>query len=695
MNCVKQIRSLKQMLHKAFVILFIVFAAGLTAQEKKASPHSVNTIDSLLTVLKTIKDDTLKVNTLSLLSSQYYSVSDYERAIEYAMQQKTLAEKLDDKNGVAQAYNHIGGVHTIQGNPSIALDNFLKGLKIAEENHFKKIAATSYNNIGGVYRTYSDFQKALENHQKALDLYSEIKDKRGIAASYNNIGIAYKKMSDNDKAFENYEKCLQIAKELSKEAPDNMVYKSLIATALNNMGIIHYNKKEYKEALEKQMQALEIKKETNNKLGIASSYENIGNIYAKQHRFEEALGYLNTSIEMYKQLGGKSGLKEVYASIANVYIEKGDYKNALEYRKCYSQLQDSIVNEQSAKQISEMNVRYESEKKDKELIKKDVEINRTQAETENKKLQRNAFTIGFAFLLLLVFLIFRSYRQKLAINRQLEEKNVLIENQKKSMEQKNVKITDSINYAYRIQQATLPSDKKIKDAFPQSFVLFRPKDIVSGDFYWMSELGTNTLIAAADCTGHGVPGAIMSLVYSNALNKTVNELGIKNPGEILNKVRELIIETFAGENREVIHEGMDISIATIEADTHDSIKVTWAGANNPLWILKRKENKPVFDFVEIKGDKQAVDRGDNACAFTTHELQLNVGDMIFLFSDGYANLYESTQGKEHGYKQLQELIAANAHLPMDNLKTIVDNSIENRKDNSEQADDILVIGIKL
>lgn len=690
MNTTKQIRSFKQLLCIAFAGLFILFAIKLTAQEKKNFQQY--TIDSLLTVLKTAKDDTLKVSTLSTLSNQYYSVSDYEKAIEYATQQKTLAEKLNDKKGIAQACNHIGGVYNIQGNPSIALDNFFKALKIAEENHFKKIAAASYNNIGGIYRTYNDFQKALENHQKALDLYSEIKDKRGIAASYNNIGIAYKKMNDNDKALENYEKCLQIAQDLSKEAPDNMGYKSLISTALNNMGIIHYNKKEYKNALEKQMQALEIKKEANNKLGIASSYENIGNIYAKQHRFEDALNYLNTSIQMYKQLDGKSGLKEVYASLADVYIEKGDYKNALEYRKRYSQLQDSMVNEQSAKQIAEMNVRYESEKKDKELIKKDAEINRQQAETDNKKLQRNAFTIGFAFLLLLVFLIFRSYRQKLSINSQLEERNALIEKQKKTMEQKNVKITDSINYAYRIQQATLPSDKKIKELLPDSFVLFRPKDIVSGDFYWMKKLGTNTLIAAADCTGHGVPGAIMSLVYSNALNKTVDELGIKNPGEILNKVRDLIIETFAGKNRDVIHEGMDISIVNIDVKPDNTIKITWAGANNPLWILKKKENE--FEFIEIKGDEQSVDRSGNAHMFTTHELQLNRGDVIFLFSDGYANLYEHTQGKEYGYKQLRELITANIHLPMDNLKAIVDSSIENSKHNLEQADDILVIGIK-
>ncbi len=268
----------------------------------------------------------------------------------------------------------------------------------------------------------------------------------------------------------------------------------------------------------------------------------------------------------------------------------------------------------------------------------------------------------------------------------ISERTAEVVKQKEVIEMKNKDITDSINYAKRIQEAILPTRERFKSVLPDSFILFKPKDIVSGDFYWMSEKNDLIFVAAGDCTGHGVPGAMVSVVCSNALNRAVKEFGITDPGKILDKVRDLVIETFEKSEKEDIKDGMDISLCTINTKTKE---VQWAGANNPLWFIQGQEIK------EITADKQPIGNSDNPRPFTTHKVKLTKGDEIYLFTDGYADQFGGPKGKKFKYKQLEQKVLEGRSLDMivqrDNLNT----TFERWMGNLEQIDDVLIIGIRV
>ncbi len=253
------------------------------------------------------------------------------------------------------------------------------------------------------------------------------------------------------------------------------------------------------------------------------------------------------------------------------------------------------------------------------------------------------------------------------------------------LRQRNKDILDSINYAKRLQDAIIPPLSVIKKYLPESFVLYKPKDIVAGDFYWMEHKGDSVLIAACDCTGHGVTGAMVSVVCSNALNRALNEFQIRDAGKLLDKTRELVLETFEKSESEV-QDGMDISFCAI--NLKEGI-IEWSGANNPLWYIRNNE------LHEIKGDKQPIGKQVGQKLFTTHKLKIQKGDIFYLFTDGYADQFGGPIGKKYKYKQLQQTLLNISSLSMDEQKEILDQTIENWKGELEQVDDILIVGIRV
>jgi len=285
------------------------------------------------------------------------------------------------------------------------------------------------------------------------------------------------------------------------------------------------------------------------------------------------------------------------------------------------------------------------------------------------------------------------------INHGLEEKVIErtkeIHLQKEMVEEKNKEIVDSINYAERLQKAILPPIKNVKALVPQSFILFKPKDIVSGDFYWMDGRSSNLLIAAVDCTGHGVPGAMVSVVGANGLNRCVREYGLTKPGPILDKLTEIILETFETSDHQV-KDGMDISLCHLHVekaknDKSSSVLLEWAGANNPLWIL-RKDAKEIE---EIKADKQPIGQFDNRVPFTTQEFELHPGDTFYLFTDGYADQFGGPKGKKFKYKTFQDLLVAMRNEPMEKQQEILNKEFEAWRGELEQVDDVCIIGVRV
>lgn len=295
---------------------------------------------------------------------------------------------------------------------------------------------------------------------------------------------------------------------------------------------------------------------------------------------------------------------------------------------------------------------------------------------ENKAL----FSVVFFVLAMILTFIAGFY-----LMRTNGEYEAIIVDQKEKMELKNKEITDSINYAKRIQAAILPADNVFIRHLPDSFVLYKPKDIVAGDFYWLEKKDDLVIFAAADCTGHGVPGAMVSVICNNALNRSVREFNLTDPAKILDKTREIIISEFEKSDEEV-KDGMDISLCCYNPT---SKQLVWAGANNPLWIINES------GLTEYKADKQPIGKFYDPKPYTSHTLQLKKNDLIFIFTDGYQDQFGGPKGKKFKASSLKSLILSLRDKSTAEQKAIIDNIFESWKGILEQIDDVCVIGVKI
>ena len=306
-------------------------------------------------------------------------------------------------------------------------------------------------------------------------------------------------------------------------------------------------------------------------------------------------------------------------------------------------------------------------------------------------------------------------------SQELNEAYQTLHQTKQEIEEKNKDIMDSIHYAKRIQVAILPSDHYIKQNIPNSFVLFIPKDIVSGDFYWMDTKDGKILFSAVDCTGHGVPGAFMSIVGHNGLNRAVNEYQLTKPAEILDKLNDLLGETLRHEEHHEVKDGMDMALCCLDIQ---NMKLEYAGANNEIYLIRKstppdlpereeivKENDEIvatriplpfgegsgvgWELIEVKADKQPIGAFDNRKSFTNHSFDLQKGDTIYIFTDGFADQFGGPKGKKFKYAQLKELLLSNQEKTMEEQKELLHNTIQNWRGELEQIDDICVIGVRV
>ncbi|MEO8762558.1 MAG: tetratricopeptide repeat protein [Bacteroidia bacterium] len=611
-------------------------------------------------------NDTNKVDTLISQSRKSAFKSNYKEAFILAYEAKTLAEKLNFKKGIAKTYTTIGIIHNIQGNYPEALKNYFASLKLFEEIGSKKGISYSYNNIGMVYDEQANYPEALKNHLASLRIKKEIGDKGSIPSSYNNIANIYAKQGNYSEALKNYFTALKKYEEMGN--------KEGIAASYNNIGNVCADESNYQEALKNHFASLKIYEDMNDKEGCIQPFLNIGANYRDLKNYKEAEEYCKKALNLAKEIGDLESIKNASQTLSDVYAATDRQGLALQSYKAYIAARDSLNNEENTKKTVQLSMQYEFDKK--EAATKLEQQAKDKIQTAEAQKQRIALLLGSCVLLLVVvfaFIMFNRFK--------------VTHKQKIIIEEKNKEITDSINYAERIQRSFLATKELLDENLKEYFVFFQPKDIVSGDFYWAGKLNNNNFaLATADSTGHGVPGAIMSILNISSLEKAV-EQGLTQPAEILNHTRLNIIERLKKDgSTEGGKDGMDCSLVCFD---FANSKLTYSAANNPIWIVREKI------LLEFAPDKMPVGKHDkDNLSFTQHSIDLQKGDVIYTLTDGMPDQFGGAKGKKFMYKQLKALLISIAHLPMQKQKETLVENFSTWKGGLEQIDDVCIIGIK-
>ncbi|HEX8514949.1 MAG TPA: tetratricopeptide repeat protein [Bacteroidia bacterium] len=617
---------------------------------------------------------------------------DFEKSLVNFQKGLELLKQTGRKSAIAKAHFNIGLIYYYTSSLRQAAGEYLSALKILEEIKDKKTLPAIYSGLGGVYKDMHSYAEATRYYKKSLEMYEAAGDSVGIASAYNNIGTVLDYEGRLDDALENYQVSIRLKESIN--------YPRGLASTLNNMGIIYSKKKEYDLALAHYNRALSFSGPNQDKMSQAVSYDGMGMVYYEKKNYSLALSYLGKSLALSNETGSKTDLISVYEKIALCYAAQGNYAKAFQTQQLLLRTKDSVITAESSLQINEMAARYESEKKQLQIenLNKDnalqaAQLNQKELEARQRNMQTLFFAIGFLLVSVLAVFIFRGYRQKRESNEIISAQKKEVELQRDLIEAKSNEITDSIFYASRIQQAVLASDALLQKNLPEYFVLHKPKDIVSGDFYWAANIRSEGdketfYLSVADCTGHGVPGAFMSLLNISFLNQAVIEKKIQSPELILEHVRSEIIRSLNPQGSDT--EGKDGMDAVVCMFDMKGMWLRFACANNPLWLIRNNELK------EFAVDKMPVGmyHGEQK-PFTKQTLGLRRGDIIYMLTDGYADQFGGPKGKKFKYRQLQQLLIENCALPLNKQKELLENTIEEWRGSLEQIDDILIMGIRV
>ncbi len=691
------------------------------------------TIDSLLRIINKHKTDSISLNAYSKLiqtiqsnddlfikycteainaskeqNNNYYIayfssqlgdknefIGEFIKAKDYYEQALAAYIQLDSVRLIAETKNYIGRVYEKLSDYEKALHYYLDALKLREKINDDKGLASSLNSVGLIYYYQGSYKNALKFYLQGLQLVQKKNNDLGIATIYNNIGLLYDAQKNSDSAIYYYTQSLKHYEKISNRYGISKCYL--------NLGNMFYVKNDLKNAEKYYSQALNIKKELDDKMGLTSTYISLSVLYQKNKLYIKAIDYVSEAIKISKEIGNKNGLANAYRVLAELYAQTGNYKLAYENFTIFSDYHDTVYNENNAKYINQLQEQFQAEKREKEIQLANSKIQQNELKIKQQTTMIYGAILGLVLLLSLALVILRSYREKKKANELLSLQNAEITSQKNIIEQKNNDILASITYAKRIQEAILPMPQFLLNYFHNMFVLFKPKDIVSGDFYWFVPDENETLLfAVVDCTGHGVPGAFMSIVGYNSLNQTIKEYHLHEPGQMLDQLN-ILVEQALHSSEQDIKDGMDIALCALNTKT--SI-IKYAGANNPLYLIRSKANdapKPSEKYIEtnthylfeIKATSQPIGAYLKHFNFENNEIQLYKDDTIYIFSDGFADQFGGKEGKKLKYKPFKELLLSIQTQNMEQQKNSLNKFFEEWRGEHEQIDDVCVMGLKI
>lgn len=621
----------------------------------------------------------------------YHHKSQFGFSFKAAQQAIELFEQAGFKSGIAHAFNVKGNIYIDMGEYDSAMEFYLKSLEVFEEIENLNGQAIALSGLGDINQLTGRPQAAIEYYKKAIAIDSMQNYAPGIAASMVNMGGAYHRMFEFDMAHYYYTK----AGEIHQEIGNTTGY----ANALNNLGLLLMDQEDDEGAMVYYKKSLHLSDSIKDTEGMSTTNSNLGAAEYNLGNYNKAIQYCLVAKELAERDSMVDGQYMACKCLRNSYKALGDYERAFEYAMITSELEDSLHNVSSMRDITQLEMKYGFDKvllTDSLAHQEELKIQKAEKRASDAKkdaeIQKNrwiitASIVGLLVLLFYAIILLRSNKARKKANKLIREQKNAVEHQKEIVEEKNKEILDSINYAKRLQEAILPPNRLVKEWLPQSFILYKPKDIVAGDFYWMESLNGWIYFAAADCTGHGVPGAMVSVVCSNALSKALIEEGKTKPSELLDRARELVIERF-GRSEEEIKDGMDLALCALNWETGE---LQYAGANNPLWIIRRG----VEEVEEIKADKQPIGKYGEEKPFTNHMVKLNPGDSIYIFSDGYPDQFGGERGKKYKSGKMKKYLLSIRDKEMQEQRALLSEEFENWRGDIEQIDDVCVIGVRV
>lgn len=565
----------------------------------------------------------------------------------------------------ANATGNKGYYFDDHGNKTKALEYYFEALNLYDKAGDEKGKVSTLGNIGVIFTNQGDFDDALEYLNQSIEIKKKYK-LSNIALSYINIGAVYEAKKEREKALEYYQLALP-------QAIQNNEHNS-IATAYNNIGSYYYKKDSYDTAIYYLRLSVKHFELDNDDSGVAWAYANIGYSYFNKNNLDSAYHYTRKAELISRQIHYPELTLNVAEKLTLIFEAQGDFSQALEYERLAVKMKDSLTNVDVQKEALRQKLNYEHEIEASEQ--------RTKREEEKKREQQRLFYVAIIMLLAILFAGFIYTRLRLT-----KKQKSIIEEQKLVVEEKNEEIVASITYAQRLQAAIIPDDEMFSSAFTDSFVYYQPKDIVAGDFYWMHDDDQFTYLLLGDCTGHGVPGALVSVVCAGALDTVVSEMNEKETNTILSKVSTIVQQRFSSDSSDV-KDGMDAALIRLDKNGQS---IQFSGAMNSILIKRNNSN----ELEQIKGDRQPIGQFENLTQFSAHLIETQNIDWIYLYSDGYPDQFGGDKGKKIGSARFKNLLFESSHLPGSEQFAAVSSFFNQWKFNSEQTDDVCVIGIKL
>ena len=605
--------------------------------------NSLNIVSELIPISEQFKNDSLSGFIYFYCGDAFYELEDivdasrmFHKAIEYFIKSGNL-------EWVCRTEMMFGLIQKIVGKYDASIRTYYNYISKVRTNSISLSVSGAFNNMGLCYIHLNEYDSALNCFDSSLYYYEIEKSNIGIARIYNNKATVFLQTGQADLALSYFKKSYEL----------RMKHK--------------VGKPSYSESL----------------INIGKSYLSLGNTFEAKSNFEK--GY-----EIGISINNRDLQKRALEGLKEVYYLYGNYKKAFEVQKKYHQLVDSLYSNQIIDELitNEISGKFNNKiikdsiaQSQRELFhKEELKHQKTLQEQKNAK---NTIIKTFLVIVIVmiglatVFLFFR-FREKKRLNE-------VILSQKEELQQKQMEIVDSINYAKHLQDAILPSRNTIESFLQDSFVLYQPKAIVAGDFYWIEKTKEKIIFAVADCTGHGVPGAMVSMICHGALNRAVREFNLLDTGMILDKTRDLVAEYFIQSEKD-IRDGMDIAICAWDFNSNT---IQYSGANNPIWYVRDNTIN------EIKPSKQSVGITTKYSPFETHQVQLKKNDVFYLFTDGFPDQFGGERGKKYKYKRFKELLLKISSKNVNDQKNALKKEFLEWKKDFEQVDDVCVMGVRL